>query len=63
MYAFSIPLHVLFFVKAKILCPIGEKTPIKNKLHTDHFSSENKMLSSVIAEHLPNTESSLVKSP
>lgn len=50
-----------FFAKAKILCPIREKMPIKNKLHTDHFSSENKMLSSVMAEYMPTTESSLVK--
>lgn len=34
--------------------------PIKNE-HTDHFSSENKMLSSVTVEYMPNTESSPVK--
>lgn len=32
--------------------------PIKNKLHTEHFSSENKMVSSVMTECMPNTESS-----
>lgn len=51
----------LIFANAKLSCPIGEKKPIKNKLHTDHFSSENQMLSSVTAEYMPNTERSLVK--
>lgn len=61
MHTFSVPLLLLFF-KVKISCPIGEMEPIKKqKLHTDHFSSENKMLSSATAECMPNTERSLVK--